>query len=61
MTVPMVVEYTKISKSTIYHLVSENRIPHLKIMGKNRFVRKQIDEWMLSHQVKDEFKLKIRC
>lgn len=54
MTVPMVAEYVQLSKATIYLLVSQNRIPHLKVLGKNRFDRGQIDEWMMSQQVKSQ-------
>ncbi len=54
MTVPMVAEYVQLSKATIYLLVSENSIPHLKVRSKVRFERGQIDEWMMSHQVKSQ-------
>jgi excisionase family DNA binding protein len=60
MNVPMLADYIKLSKSTIYQLVSENRIPHLKVLSKVRFVRDQIDTWMLEHQVKNELPVKLK-
>jgi excisionase family DNA binding protein len=54
MTVAMVAEYIQLSKATIYLLVSQNRIPHLKVLGKNRFERGQIDDWMMSQQVRSQ-------
>ena len=47
MTVKMLVDYIHLSKSTIYKMVSNNTIPHIKKGSRTIFDREQIDKWML--------------
>jgi len=47
MTVQMLVNYIHLSKSTIYKMVSNNTIPHIKKGNRTIFDREQIDKWML--------------
>ena len=47
--IPMVSEYTLLSKSTIYKKVSSREIPFHKIGKKTIFVKDEIDTWMLNN------------
>ncbi len=40
--------YISLSKSTIYKMVSQNTIPHIKIGTRTLFDREQIDKWVLN-------------
>lgn len=46
MTMDMVAEYLHLSKSTIYKWVMWNKIPCTKLGRRNRFVKKDIDQWI---------------
>jgi len=46
--IPMVSEYTLLSKSTIYKKVSNREIPFHKIGKKTIFVKDEIDEWIMN-------------
>jgi len=46
--IPMVSEYTLLSKSTIYKKVSSREIPFHKIGKKTIFVKDEIDNWILN-------------
>lgn len=46
---PMVSDYTLLSKSTIYKKVSSREIPFHKIGKKTIFVREEIDDWMMNN------------
>jgi len=46
---PMVSDYTLLSKSTIYKKVSGREIPFHKIGKKTIFVREEIDDWMMNN------------
>lgn len=46
---PMVSDYTLLSKSTIYKKVSSREIPFHKIGKKTIFVREEIDDWMINN------------
>jgi len=41
-------EYIYLSKSTVYKMVSNNSIPHIKIGSRTLFDKVQIDKWILS-------------
>jgi excisionase family DNA binding protein len=42
-------DYIHVSKSLIYHMVSKNKIPHIKIGSRTIFDRVQIDQWLMNH------------
>jgi excisionase family DNA binding protein len=44
-------EYIKISKSTIYKMTSQRRIPFIKSRGSKKllFKREAIDDWLAGH------------
>lgn len=46
--VPSLAGYIHLSKSTIYKMVSNNNIPHVKVGTRTLFEREQIDNWVLS-------------
>jgi len=48
LTVVMLVEYIHLSRSTIYKMVSNNTIPHIKKGTRTLFEREQIDRWMVN-------------
>jgi excisionase family DNA binding protein len=41
-------EYIHLSKSTIYKMVCNNAIPHIKLGRRTLFVKDQIDKWVLN-------------
>lgn len=52
LTLEEVCEYTGFSKSFLYKLTSEQRIPHFKPGGKNIFFsRKKLEEWMMQNEI----------
>ena len=48
MTMDMVAEYLQLSKKTIYKMVSQKRIPMVKLGNRNRFIKEEIDVWLHS-------------
>lgn len=46
MTMDMVAEYLQLSKKTIYKMVSQKRIPMVKLGNRNRFIKEEIDVWL---------------
>lgn len=46
--VPSLVNYIHLSKSTIYKMVSNQTIPHIKIGTRTLFDREQIDRWVIN-------------
>jgi excisionase family DNA binding protein len=46
MTMDMVAEYLNLSKSTIYKWVMWKKIPCTRIGRRNRFIKKDIDQWI---------------
>jgi len=46
MTMDMVAEYLQLSKKTIYKMVSQKRIPMIKLGNRNRFIKEEIDVWL---------------
>ena len=46
MTMDMVAEYLQLSKKTIYKMVSQKRIPMVKVGNRNRFIKEEIDGWL---------------
>jgi len=41
-----VAEYLGIPKSSVYKLTSSGQIPHKKVVGRLRFAKNEIDEWL---------------
>ena len=49
MDVKMVSKYIHVSVSLIYHMVSKNEIPYIKVGARTIFERAQIDKWLHNH------------
>ena len=47
MSVEELAEELQISKTTIYTMVSQNEIPHIKVRGRILFHRATIENWLL--------------
>ena len=52
MTIESLAEYLKISRSTLYKLVQDGRLPGQKVGKRWRFHREAIDEWLKRHPEK---------
>lgn len=46
LTVKELCEWIRLSRSTVYTLISENQIPHFKLGGKILFDREKIQNWI---------------
>jgi excisionase family DNA binding protein len=46
MTIPEVAEYLKISKSKIYYLVNQRKIPHIRLQRNVRVFESDLQEWL---------------
>jgi len=49
MTIEALAEYLMISRSTLYKLVQDGRLPGQKVGKRWRFHREAIDEWLKRH------------
>ena len=47
-----VADYTGLSVHTLYTMVSQRRIPFVKLGRLTKFDREEIDKWITSHSVK---------
>ena len=47
-----VADYTGLSVHTLYTMVSQRRIPFVKLGRLTKFDRQEIDKWIVSHSVK---------
>ena len=54
MTINEAVEYTRLSKPTIYRLTSKKQIPFLKVGGKILFKLSTLSSWLDSQSVEPE-------
>ena len=52
MTIDALAEYLKISRSTLYKLVQEGRLPGQKVGKRWRFHKEAINEWLKQHPEK---------
>ncbi len=52
LTIQQVATYVGLSHHTIYRLVSQRKIPHVKLGKVLKFDRTEIDRWIASHAVK---------
>jgi excisionase family DNA binding protein len=52
MTMDELAEYLKISKSTLYKLAVENKLPGQKVGKRWRFHKEAINEWLKQHPEK---------
>ncbi|MBG9452541.1 hypothetical protein ABE61_00155 [Lysinibacillus sphaericus] len=50
MSVDELADELQISKTTIYTMVSQNEIPHIKIRGRILFHRSTIEKWLINSQ-----------
>lgn len=46
MTIPQVAEYLQLSKSKVYYLVSQKKIPHIRIQRNVRIFESDLISWM---------------
>lgn len=49
MTIEALAEYLKISRSTLYKLVQDGKLPGQKVGKRWRFHREAIDDWLRQH------------
>ena len=49
MDVKILSKYLHVSESLIYHMVSKNEIPFIKVGSRIIFDRAEIDKWMHNH------------
>ena len=47
-----VADYTGLSVHTLYTMVSQRRIPYVKMGRLTKFDREEIDKWITGHSVK---------
>ena len=52
MTIDALAEYLKISRSTLYKLVQEGKLPGQKVGKRWRFHKEAINEWLKQHPEK---------
>jgi excisionase family DNA binding protein len=52
MTIDALAEYLKISRSTLYKLVQDGKLPGQKVGKRWRFHKEAIDEWLKQHPEK---------
>jgi excisionase family DNA binding protein len=52
-----VAEYLGLAESTVYTMVSQRRIPFVKMGRRTKFDRLQLDKWILSNTVNPTGKL----
>ena len=52
MSIEQVSQYVDLSVHTVYRMVSQRRIPFVKIGRLTKFDRGEIDKWITSHSVK---------
>jgi excisionase family DNA binding protein len=52
MTIDAQAEYLKISRSTLYKLVQDGKLPGQKVGKRWRFHKEAIDEWLKQHPEK---------
>jgi len=52
MTIDALAEYLKISKSTLYKLVQDGKLPGQKVGKRWRFHKEAIDGWLKQHPEK---------
>jgi excisionase family DNA binding protein len=52
LTIQEVATYTGLAVSTLYTMVSQRRIPFVKMGRLTKFDRLEIDKWIASHSVK---------
>ena len=60
LTIDTLAEYLKISKSTLYKLVQNGRLPGQKVGKRWRFHKGAIDDWLRQHPEQTESKPEAR-
>ena len=53
LTVQDICELLKVSKTYIYWLTHQKKIPHIKMQGHLRFRQSAIDKWLKSQEIHD--------
>jgi excisionase family DNA binding protein len=46
MTIPEVAEYLKLSKSKVYYLVNQRKIPHIRLQRNVRILESDLLNWL---------------
>jgi excisionase family DNA binding protein len=52
LTIKEVADYTGLSPHTLYTMVSQRRVPFVKLGRLTKFDREEIDKWITGHSVK---------
>ena len=52
LTIKEVADYTGLSPHTLYQMVSQRRIPFVKMGRLTKFDREELDKWITDHSVK---------
>jgi len=60
LTIDTLAEYLKISKSTLYKLVQNGRLPGQKVGKRWRFHKGAIDDWLRQHPERTESKPEVQ-
>lgn len=59
LTIDQVAELLQIPKGSIYNLVHEDRIPHLKIGGRLRFQESSLQDWLKKYERKEKAPVRV--
>jgi excisionase family DNA binding protein len=54
MTVKQVAEYLNCPRSTVYWLLEQRKVPGLRLGGRWRFLRSELEQWIRDRQSKPE-------
>jgi len=52
MTIDELSKYLSIPKGSLYNMVNEGKIPHLKVGKRVRFCKREIDEWLEAQKIR---------
>ena len=53
LTIQEICELLKVKKTYIYWLTHQKKIPYIKMQGHLRFRQSDIDDWLISQEVRD--------
>jgi excisionase family DNA binding protein len=59
LTIEEVSELLQIPKGSLYNLVHEDRIPHVKIGGRLRFRTSTLEKWVLGQEKQEQRPLRV--
>ena len=53
LTIQEICEFLQVKKTYIYWLTHQKKIPYIKMQGHLRFRQSDIDDWLISQEVRD--------